>query len=190
MASFRILPGLPPYGKTARPFPHEFGRVGREGTVVEFTNSQGGSWVGNFEPGYGAASQVMTHPDGHRALILAGDDLWSADPDDEQAELLARAVNSIWPVHNPDGFVIEWQGLAFFRLAAQGVLWHTRRLSWDGFAGIDISPTGLRGMAWSPIEDRWMSFAVNLSTGESTGGSFGEGDPEGWERLSSANHAA
>jgi hypothetical protein len=186
MTGFRTLPGLPPYGENARPFPPDWGRFGREGTVVEFTRSDGQSWIGNFEPGYGNASQAVEHPDGRHVLVLARGDLWSVDPDRAQAELVTGPVNSLWPVRSPPGFIAEWQGLAFFRIDAAGILWHTRRLSWDGFDSVEVSPTTLTGLGWSPIEDRWMPFAVNISTGESTGGSFGEDDSEGWERLAFA----
>ena len=35
-----------------------------------------------------------------------------------------------------------------------------------------------------------MPFEIDLATGESTGGSFGTGDPEKWERLASPHHGA
>src|SRR4051812_8574173 len=68
MSMFRVLPGLPAYGPLAQPFPASWGRVGREGVVVEFTDATGAVWVGNFSPGLGRVSAVFAHPDGRRVL--------------------------------------------------------------------------------------------------------------------------
>jgi hypothetical protein len=86
--------------------------------------------------------------------------------------------------------VLSVQGLAFLRLAPSGILWRTRRLSWDGFNAVRLSTETIRGDAWNPVEDRWMPFEVDLATGASEGGSFGSGDPESWQRIASPRDAA
>jgi hypothetical protein len=65
-----------------------------------------------------------------------------------------------------------------FKLGPTGLMWHTRRLSWDGL-------DELRGLAWSPIDDKWCPFTVELNSGKSTGGSYFPNDAEGWETLTS-----
>jgi hypothetical protein len=190
MTSFRLLRGLPPYGELSIPFPAERGRLGREGVVVEFVPSDGAAWVGNFAPGLGGVTAAVAHPDGRRVLVFAGGDLWSVDPRSRAADEVAHAVEALWPVRDPNGFVLSLQGLAFLRVGPSGILWHTRRLSWDGFDKVRLSGETITGEAWSPIEDRWTPFEVNLATGASKGGSYGSGDPEGWERLATPSDAA
>lgn len=190
MTSFRVLPGLPPYGALAVSFPAAWGRLGREGVVVEFKPSGGGAWIGNFAPGLGGVTAVVAHPDGRRVLVFAEGDLWSVDPESRAADELATAVEALWAVRDPDGLVLSRQGLAFLRLGPSGILWHTRRLSWDGFNAVRLSTETISGDAWNPVEDRWMPFEVNLATGASEGGSFGSGDTEGWQRLASPRDAA
>jgi hypothetical protein len=76
---------------------------------------------------------------------------------------------------------VSRQGLAFARLGPQGLMWHTIRLSWDGFDQIVIDQSDLRDLAWSPLDDKWCPFSVELGTGKSAGGSFSQADTEGWE---------
>jgi hypothetical protein len=47
----RILPGLPPYGPTAVPFPASGQGRHRVGLVVEIDDPQGDTWTGNFQRG-------------------------------------------------------------------------------------------------------------------------------------------
>ena len=83
----------------------------------------------------------------------------------------------------PPGWLLDRQGLAIARLGPQGLLWHTRRLSWDGFTEFRVVGNKLHGLAWSPGKDCWHPFSVDLRTGRSEGGSYSRSDAEGWERL-------
>lgn len=79
--------------------------------------------------------------------------------------------------------MFDWQGLALTRHGPSGLLWHTRRLSWDGFDQLEVGDGEVTGLAYSAIGDGWVSLRVDLKTGRSTGGSYFEGDSEKWERL-------
>lgn len=183
MQNFALLRGLPPYGAPARPFPAEWGRLGREGVVVRFVQSDGCEWVGNFARGLDGVTGAYQHPDGRRVLVLANGDLLAVDPDTAVAEGVASCVTAIWPVQQPQGFVLELQGLAFARLNFAGIQWHTRRLSFDGFSAVRLEDRLLTGLAWSPIENGWEPFEVDLQSGRSKGGSFVLEDSGGWEKL-------
>jgi hypothetical protein len=89
MTKFTILDGLPVYGPLATPFPTEWGKLGREGTVVEFRAVSGQHWTGNFARGLGGATAALTHPDGNRILVLSSGDLWVVDPETRSAQELA-----------------------------------------------------------------------------------------------------
>lgn len=182
--SFRILKGLPPYGPPARPIPEEFGRTGREGFVVAFDSHGSDNWVGNFSPGMSGYSGVLGLPQSNNLVVVAGGHAYIVDPQErtlvEDEDWIA---DDPWEVSDPDGFVINRQGLAFFRLGPGGVLWHTRRLSLDGFRELEISATHLRGLA--NVVGAWAPFKVDILTGTSQGGWQ---DPsktfDDWERLS------
>ncbi len=180
---FRIIPGLPPYGPLPKSFPISWGKRGQEGLVVEFTLGASDPWVGNFGGGPGGASRVLHHPDLRRVLVLSSGDLWVVDVANQTAEELETGVDEIWQVPGASDVVLSRQGLAFLRLAPTRTVWHTRRLSWDGFSEVVLTDESIHGLAWSPIDSYWHPFSVDMLTGKSSGGSFGDTDAEHWERF-------
>lgn len=182
-STFKLLKGLPPYGPMATAIPSEWGRLGREGVVVEF-HPGGNSWIANFQPGLGGVTAVYPHPNGHDAVVVAKGTLWVVNPGKRSAEKLLPAVFKALEVQSPDGWVFSRQDIALARLGPYGLIWHTRRLSWDGFDRLKIEGDEVTGFAWSPIDNKWEGFRVNLHTGKSLGGSYSKTDPEQWERLS------
>jgi hypothetical protein len=105
------------------------------------------------------------------------------DPKERTARRLLPAVYAALEVCDPNGWVFSRQGLALARFGPEGLIWHTRRLSWDGFDQLTISGGEVTGLAWSPIDEQWHQFRVELSSGRSVGGSFSDDDSEGWEEL-------
>jgi hypothetical protein len=179
-----LLFGLPAYGPLATPFPAEWGRIGREGTVVEF-NLGNLAWVGNFRPGLCGIDLARIHPNHCDAVVVAGGDLWVVDPNQRTATFLLPAIEEAIEVQRPDGWLFSRQGLAVARFGPKGLLWHTKRLSWDGFDQVTVVGDELTGLAYDPGGDAWVPFRVDIRTGASTGGSFlAEGTlTSDWERI-------
>ena len=67
------------------------------------------------------------------------------------------------------------------RLGPKGLVWHTRRLSWDGFDQLRIVDGQLRGLAWAAFE--WREFRVELSTGNQPEEATVDDDAQCWEIL-------
>jgi hypothetical protein len=140
-------------------------------------------WVCNFSPGFNGLESVQLHPDQRRFLVLSTGTLWIVDPEARSAEEVPGSIDALWYVPDSQDIIVSLQGLAFYRFGTTGVVWHTRRLSWDGFSDVRLTPKSIEGLAWSPLDNNWHGFTVDLETGRSTGGSFGETDSERWERL-------
>lgn len=144
---FRIMPGLPPYGPLAISFPRLWGRSGQEGLVVEFCLGDSARWIGNFRPGLACANRVLHHPDQRRVLVLSSGTLWVVDIATQTAEEIALAIDDLWGAPGSGDIILSRQGLALFRLGPNGIVWHTRRLSWDGFSQVTITSDSIRGLA-------------------------------------------
>ena len=172
MTTFRRLPGLPPHGPVAVTFPPQWGAGAREGLVVEFARDAGGRWVGNFQPGIGGVDDVRSHPNGRDVLVISNGSLWIVNPVTRTADEVASAVFDVWAVTDPDGYLLNNQGLGFLRLSADGVLWRSRRISWDGFSDLRFEGDRLVGKAWSPVEDAWLPFELDVQSGKVEGGSY------------------
>ena len=172
MTRFRTLPGLPPYGEPAIPFPPSFGRSGREGLVVEFVPDMPGAWVGNFRPGLGGYSGAHAHPNGRDVLVFSDGMAWVVRPETRECAALSTSMFGVHAVTNPPGFVCDVQGLAFFRLGPEGIVWHTRRISLDGFRDLRWTDTRLTGAGLDVDCKTWTTFEVDLATGRMEGGPY------------------
>jgi hypothetical protein len=179
--SIQLLAGLPAYGPLATAYPERFARTGREGTVVEI-ESDTDTWIGNFQPGLGDTEMAANHPNGRDGIVIAGGDLWVVHGESRSAECVASAIFAAIPVDDPKGWVFDRQGLALLRFGAAGVIWHTRRLSWDGFEDLRIEGDKIKGRSWA-LGDSWLPFEVDVATGRSSGGGYSMKDDLDWEQL-------
>ncbi len=53
-----------------------------------------------------------------------------------------------------------------------GFLWQTQRLTWEGLRITSIEGNQLHGIGWNLPTDKDLSFTVDLTTGQHTGGGF------------------
>lgn len=184
MTLFQTLLGLPSYGAMPQSFPADFAHTGQEGYVIEFLPGSSQSWVGNFRRGIGRYDAVFAHPDRHAVIVLAGGRGYIVDPFRRELKgELGGTIEHVWEVSDPSGFVFEDSGLSFLRISTEGTYWHSRRISWDGFRDLVFTPERINGLAWSAIEEKWLPFQVDVTTGQSLGGAYFDGDPEHWEQL-------
>ena len=169
---FKRLAGLPPYGPQPRLIPDGWGRGVREGVVVEFRRADGTTWVGNFEPGIRGVDDVRWHPNGLDILVTANGQMYRVDPASERCALVASAICGLWLYSDPPCLLLSDQDCAFFSVGPRGLLWSTRRISFDGFQNISVHSDSVEGEAWSPTDCRWHPFRVDLTDGSVIGGSY------------------
>src|ERR1051325_1882986 len=182
-ASFRIVPGLPAYGPMATSFPPAWARTRQEGLVIEFFPDDAKRWVANFRPGPGGHTCAVQYPDRLRVLAVSSGAAWLVDPVAHSAEELSVNVDGLWQAEGSDDLILSRDGLAFLRIGSNGVQWHTRRLSWDGFSDVRVTRDEIRGRACYPQDDEPVGFSVDVRTGRSSGGSYDQSDSMRWERL-------
>lgn len=182
---FEILTGLPSIGPLPVWVPAESRRSGREGFVVRFSTESEGDWIANFRLGGVGFHGVTQHPSGHEWLVVAGGDPYVVDKSTKSARSLEDClpISRIWPIEDSVDLILEVQGLAFLRLGHEGVKWHSRRISWDGFQDVAVGGDTVTGKAWSPITDNPLHpFSLDIQTGRTVGGAPDVPD-SAWERL-------
>ncbi len=59
---------------------------------------------------------------------------------------------------------------------AEGLRWHTARLSWEGLNLTDVQDGHLHGAGWDMLTDREIPFSVDLATGAHQGSPFPPSD--------------
>lgn len=167
------LAGLPPYGPVALSFPDA--AAFREGYVVEFTNDNGDTWVGNFQTfDENGLSEVHPELGSSAVMIVAGSNGYIMDV--ERRKLvrdLGFGISSIWFDGERKALVCA-NGLWFESHTAETLLWRSRRISWDGLRNLKQDGHIISGEAYDPTskEENWVSFNIDLSSGEVEGGSY------------------
>ena len=178
MTEFEVLSGLPPYGPEALPFSATGQGAHSEGLVVKFTNDDGSSWIGNFQPGMGNCETVLRHPDGRRFVVITGGQAYVINPmDPTRWDHFGGGIETALAIDELNAILIS-NGLWFELLGANGTIWQSRRISWDGMRDVTIQGLTLTGRSWC-YDDTWVDFTLDLVEGTVAGGSYnGPGSPE------------
>jgi hypothetical protein len=145
-----------------------------ESLYVKVTPAGDPAWVGAFARGFATddlVSGIYAWPDGISLAVVAsgyGYVVRAHDP---------RSWIRLQPNPITDVRVIPEHKLILFadftHLYAYGAernAWKTERLSWDGITLTQLASNHLFGIAWDAMQDKEVEFAVDLRTGEHTGG--------------------
>jgi hypothetical protein len=187
MSSFEILAGLPGIGRLPEQFSATGAGTHSEGFVVKFYADKMDSWIGNFQPGICAFNGAFLHPNRHDVLIVSGGQGYVIDPEARRLlRTIGGAIEAVYESETLRLLVLDQQGLAFQALGPADQVWHTRRLSWDGFRNVRIHESWIEGEGWDVVDERWTTFRVDLFTGRSSGGAYKMEDGKEWERLAPA----
>jgi hypothetical protein len=172
MSGWEILAGLPPYGPEAIAFSSTGQCKHREGFVVRFRPENAEEWVGNFQPGLYGLADVLGHPNGKYVIVIAGGQGYIVSPVDRKClETFGSQIEYVKSAPRQHLVLfVSLTGVA--AIGIDGLTWRSRRISWDGFRNLSVTETQLVGEAYSPLDDVWHDFEVDLSNGNVTGGSF------------------
>ena len=163
---FEILPGLPPYGPVAISFSIHGDREHREGLVVRFYPKASKSWVGNFFGDRGiACNAVLDHPNGTDVIVVSGGEASVIDLENRSVrDSLGWSIEEVISVPSL-GSVILRGFTHFTAVRADNSGWRSPRISWDGFRNVDVRDTELFGEAYTPVQNAWVPFKLDLLTG-------------------------
>ena len=163
---FEILPGLPPYGPPALSFTENGPREWREGLVVRFYPTDSESWVGNFLSGSTKCNSVLDHPNERDVIVVSMGEVFIVDPETRNLrDRFGGQIEEVFPLEELKSVI--FRSITDFRaVTVNNTNWRSPRISWDGFRNIKKHGTELSGEAWSPVQDAWVPFKLNLSNGQ------------------------
>jgi len=142
-----------------------------ESLLLEITPVDGEPWVGSFECGPSGATGLYAtpHPD-VLCVVAKGQGFWVHVHAAPNFEIIrAVPIKEVHPVPGRNMLVfVDFTKLAGY--GADGLLWQTDDLSWDGLKISEVSADVIRGLAWDSPANRDVPFSVDVETGASTGG--------------------
>ena len=116
---------------------------------------------------------IFACPRADDLLAIAGGYAYLIDTlaPDHCLHLPLRPTTQILPV--PAAHLILLAGFhSILAIDANGLRWHSARLSWEGVTMTEVRDNHLYGTGWNLHTDREVPFAIDLSTGAHEGGGF------------------
>jgi hypothetical protein len=177
----RVLAG-PPLIAPARQFtwpervPGEEDALARGALLLDVRPATGGSFLATCALGFRdprALSGVWSCPRADDLLAVAGGYAYLAGTlaPERVAFLMPRPVVAILPA--PEHNLLLLAGFhTVAAVAPGGPAWETARLTWEGLTLDGIRDGQLHGSGWDMRTDRDVPFAIELATGQHTGGAF------------------
>ena len=150
--------------------------LARGALLLQVKPTSGGSFLATCALGFRAPtalSGVWSCPRPDDILAVAGGYAYLADTlaPDRPLHLPLRPVTQVLPA--PDANLLLLAGFhTIAAIGSSGLLWETARLTWEGLTLTEIRDNQLRGLGWDMSTDRELPFAVDLATGQHTGGAF------------------
>jgi len=181
MARFRILPKLPGIESQAIAIPEGKAKYS-DGLVVQFFPKSRPSWTANFTPGLlvGRPDVAFECHDGNHVLVISGGDAWLIDPENPHKSVqIDNWTTEIIDVPEHKMFILGTP-VSFAGLGANGVLWKSQRISWDGFRKLSIAGGYLTGESYTPMDRAkpWVGFRLDITNGHHEGGAYDKHTPQ------------
>lgn len=172
MTEIELLDGLPGHG----PYPEQFSATSwgthSEGFVLRIRPPDAVPWVGNFQRGLSSYDAAHNHPNSRDLVVVAGGQAYVVEPRTRHL-LETFGAQICWSQSVADhDLLLFHNNLWFTAYGPGGLLWKSRRLSWDGVRIHSLEWPWLHGKAWTFDGDRWVPFALDLRGGAASGGSY------------------
>jgi hypothetical protein len=170
---YEILPSLPSYGPMYIPISETGEPFYSEGYAVRFYKSDGTEWVANFQPGWTDLKHVIKLEKTSKVLVLAYGTCYLMNPDDTKPiAAFGVGYSQIFKASHNRHVLQDQTDLTI--IEPDGTYWHTKRISLDGLAEVNVENNIVSGLAFNPTHDteEWVKFTYDIDTKILTGGSF------------------
>ena len=155
-------------------FPVQLEEADRTGVYVRVVPKDENPWVGFFALGFDSeqvASGIYSCPNPDSLCVAAGGYAYIVQAGNPQEWLQVEQRPAVEIRALPELKLLLFTGFtSITAFGAQGHLWTTERLSWEGLTLSEIEGATLHGKGWDAVIDEEVPFEVDLLTGKSTGG--------------------
>ena len=171
---YKVLTELPANDSRVVYIRNESAGVGRDGVMVKFIPPGGNSWIGIFAFGDMLPSggcEVYPGPGRHHLTIIAKGEAYIASPYDPVLFQVVKScpVIGVVPIPNHD-LMIFYDFTEIFAYGEDGLVWETKRISWDGIKINEVTGTEIIGQSWDAPNEEYVEFRVDLTNGFHKGG--------------------
>lgn len=170
---YEILDGLPPYGPMFIPISESGEEFYNEGFVVRFFRNDGSNWIGNFKTGWTKYSDVFELPNTDKIIVIADGQVYIMTTE-EQKPIATLGIGITKILRTDDNRFIAADQTDLEIIEADGTIWRTERISWDGLEDLTLEDNIVTGLSFGPMNenDEGVPFSINIDTKELTGGSY------------------
>lgn len=172
---YEVLSELPAVTGDHYYFPAGSKVAGKDGMIVKFISSNGGSWVGTFAWGTpttkGVGTGIFTLPNPDKVCVVSCGNAVIVEVDrptnyEELSLFPVMAVVSV-PVK---GLLIFSSQTRLYAYGVSGLVWESDRLAWDEIKITGVDNDVLSGTVWDLQSEEYVPFQLNLETGKHSGG--------------------
>ncbi|MBO9564955.1 MAG: hypothetical protein J7621_19420 [Niastella sp.] len=182
---YQILAGLPSYGPMYVPVSPDGIPFYSEGFVVQFFNSDGTSWIGNFQRGLETFNHVYDFPELGKTVVFAyGQCYIMTDGEQKPLKTLGYGISQVFQASDNTLIAADQTDVIVIEIG-NDIVWYSERISWDGFADLAFSGDTLSGLAYKPTSsaDEWEPFSFNYRTKELIGGTYPTAATKPWWKF-------
>jgi hypothetical protein len=106
----------------------------------------------------------LQHPNGSDVIVVVDGDVHIVAPQSRKLrDRLGDDIEQVTPL--PALRSVLFRRLTHFEtIAADNSHWCSPRISWDGFRDVTLRGTMIAGEAWTPVDEGWVPFTLDLVT--------------------------
>lgn len=138
---------------------------------IKFEPEDGLPWIGIFGKGEGVHNAVACSE--FVAVAIAGGKAYYVRLDTKSLVYTTDAAMFCDVIATDDSETfVAINHTSIHLLSTAGHVWQSSRISWDGMRNASAQGAKVAGEAWSPLDNTWMPFAVDLKSRQVRGGSY------------------
>ncbi|WP_158977398.1 hypothetical protein [Cellulophaga sp. L1A9] len=184
---YEILKSLPPYGPMYVTVSDDGMESYSEGYVVKFFKSDSTEWIANFKTGWSDFNCVHSFENTDLIVVISSGTCYLMHPDEiKPRNVFGVGYKSLLEKEN-GGLILEDQTNLTI-IEENGEIWHSERISFDGFKDIKLKENIVSGFYYVPTsgDGQWTEFSLNLLTKELLSGSsyiFNGNETKPWWKI-------